>query len=388
MRHTENILKNTIARCIPFSLRIYISLVTMALLVACDKTLDAPVIPPLEVSPLAASTSSFIVDSGSPGTEAVIFTWEGETNNSQLEYNLIFTAGSKDDTVTITNAISKAFTYGEINPILLVGLGLEIGVSTDIEVVLQKRVKFNNKFVLSNPVLLNVTAGPDAPPFERLWIVGNATPNGWNINTPNEMVKDPTNAFQFKYNAVLNAGEFKIPTTTGNWGTDFYMPPVNHPPLTSTDVVLTPGGNPDNKWEITEGGPYKILLNISPSPFIEIKKFTPYENVYIVGDATPAGWNIDAPVVMVQEETSPWIFTWTGELKSSGEGAFKFPTEAGNWGGPFFMAPVANAPLTTTTYMLAPTGSPDNKYKVKAGEEGTYKITINQLEETISIVKQ
>ena len=89
-----------------------------------------------------------------------------------------------------------------------------------------------------------------APLYSQLWIVGDATPNGWNIDAPNEMKVSPFNPYIFTYNEVLNAGEFKIPTTTGNWGADFYRPLTNHPPITDTSAVLTFGNAnpPDDKW--------------------------------------------------------------------------------------------------------------------------------------------
>jgi len=181
----------------------------------------------------------------------------------------------------------------------------------------------------------------------------------------------------------LNAGEFKIPTTTGNWGTDYFMPPTNHPALTSTAVQLIAGGNPDNKWEITTPGPYKILLNISSSPFIQIKSFTPYKQLWMVGDATSAGWNIDAPVAMAPTAGNPYEFTYTGALKA---GEFKIPTATGDWGTDYFMPPVNDAGITETNAVFIPSGNPDNKWKIT--DAGNYKITLNQLYETIKIEKQ
>lgn len=202
------------------------------------------------------------------------------------------------------------------------------------------------------------------------------------------MVNDPLNIYQFKYNEVLKAGEFKIPVTTGSWSADFYMPPVNHPPLSDTRVKLIPGGSPDNKWEITSAGAYKILLNISSNPFINIIPFTPYEHIYIVGDATTAGWDANNPVVMTADPVDPNVFTWTGELKSTGEGQFRFMLVEGDLNGDSFVAPSPEAPITATQLVFTSDGTPENNFKVQPGEDGTYTITINQLKETISIIKQ
>ncbi|MDA3832030.1 MAG: SusF/SusE family outer membrane protein [Spirochaetales bacterium] len=38
-----------------------------------------------------------------------------------------------------------------------------------------------------------------------------------------------------------------------------------------------------------------------------------YSNLYLVGDASPAGWNIGAPEPMVQDEQNVNLFTWQGD---------------------------------------------------------------------------
>jgi len=221
----------------------------------------------------------------------------------------------------------------------------------------------------------------DQSPYDELWIVGDATPNGWNIDNPNQIVQDPTDSFIFTYNEFLNAGEFKFPTSTGDWGTDFYMPLTNYPDLSETTVQLVSGGNPDYKWKITDAGPYKIKLNLR-DPSISIKAFVPYAMIWMVGDATPAGWDIDNPVEMVPDASDPNVFTYTGALSA---GEFKFPTSTGDWGTDFFM-PAENHPeLTDTRMKFIPGGSPDNKWEITSA--GNYTITINQFYETISIVK-
>ncbi|RUT79016.1 SusF/SusE family outer membrane protein [Ancylomarina longa] len=221
----------------------------------------------------------------------------------------------------------------------------------------------------------------DQSPYDELWIVGDATPNGWNIDNPNKMVQDPTDSFIFTYNEYLNAGEFKFPTSTGDWGTDFYMPLTNYPDLSETTVQLVSGGDPDYKWKITDAGPYKIQLNLRDLS-ISIKAFEPYTMLWMVGDATPAGWDIDNPTEMVPDSNDPNVFTYTGPLTA---GEFKFPTSTGDWGADFFM-PVENHPeLSDTRMKFISGGSPDSKWEITSA--GNYTITINQFYETISIVK-
>ena len=228
---------------------------------------------------------------------------------------------------------------------------------------------------------ISVTAA-NTPPYERLWMLGDATPTGWNIDNPTEMRVDSSNLFVFTYNGMLTAGEFKIPVSTGNFGTDYYMPLTNAPAITETGVQLVPGGNPDNKWKITTAGPYKVKLDLQ-NMTIHITPFTPFTNIWMVGDASPVGWNIDNPHPMTPTPGDPYEFTYTGPLSA---GEFKFPVETGNWGGDFFMPVVNGSGPGSTQMKFVPNGSPDFKWRIT--QAGNYKVTINQLYETISIVPQ
>lgn len=352
-------------------------------LVSCSKDLKAPIPAPLDAGVLSSSKDTVNIDAANPASEAVKFSWTAPAN-SLIAYTLIISSGSKTDSTKVaTNSASKSFSNADLNNILVTKLGLPVSVLAEIKVTAIANVTINSNTATSNQITIKAKPAPTGPAYTKLWIVGDATPNGWDINNPNKMVIDPQNAFQFKYNEVLNAGEFKIPTATGNWNGDFFMPPVNNPAITSTEVKLTPGGQPDNKWKITAAGAYKILLNISSKPSIKITPFTAYTALWLVGDATPAGWNISAPTPMTQTPGNPYEFVYTGPLTA---GEFKIPTATGNWGTDYFMPPVNGAGATETNAVFIAGGNPDNKWKITTA--GTYTIKINQLTETIAILKQ
>lgn len=218
--------------------------------------------------------------------------------------------------------------------------------------------------------------------FSELWFVGDAT--SWNFEP---MVADSKDANVFYFNSVLPvSGSFKIATEPNfNTETVYFRPSVDGAGVGKNQNVLKYAGNPDDKWSLS-AGTYKIKLNIKTLK-IDIVSFTPYSQLWMVGSASPAGWDIDNPTPLtVTSDVN--IFTYSGPLvidTSVGYGEFKFPVAKGDWGTDYFMPTNNWEGIESTRMIFVEGGSPDNKWKIT--ESGNYTITINQLKETISIVK-
>ena len=131
-----------------------------------------------------------------------------------------------------------------------------------------------------------------------------------------------------------------------------------------------------------------------------MREFTPYAGMWLVGDAAPGGWSLDVAEPMTQDPSNPYVMTWTGTLNT---GELKFTCDKkSDWMGAWFM-PAVNGSAPTgqeekmlfidksddnlkAQYLEVEINNVDNKWKI--AEAGTYKITLNQLTETITIVKQ
>jgi len=227
------------------------------------------------------------------------------------------------------------------------------------------------------------------PPYSNIYFVGSF--NNWSF-TP--FTQDPVNPFVFRYGAVLDwvaDGEFKFGTTDGIWS-NMYHPTITSAPYTHTSVILN--GSGDNKWVMKEsecGVAYKMSLDITPAEekFI-MTKFTPYTGIWMLGDATLASWTIDNAVAMSQGN-DVYTFTWTGPLSI---GALKFTCDKkSDWNGAWFMAsesdkellPATDEVITFVDKSVSGNGSVDRKWSVKTA--GNYTITINQLTEKMTVVK-
>lgn len=363
--------------------------------ISCDDNLTEPIAS--ATSPVLSSSvdgdETIVLDRENSSNTAISFNWTSASNqgtNAGIEYAIQFDptpATDFSDALSIVlgkSARSKSYTMGDLNTLLVTILGVEVGESQQVGVRVRAVVMGQNLDAdYSNSVSFMATTydpSEPIPPFKKLWIVGGATPRGWNIDNPDSLVRDVTDYFIFRFNEVFTVDEFKIPTATGNWGCDYYMPMTAAGDITSREVQLVPGGSPDFKWKIPTAGAYKITLDLRQTK-IDIKPFTPYAQLWLVGDATPAGWNIDNPTPMVSGG-DPYTFTYEGPLSV---GEFKIPVVTGNWGGDFFMPAVNHQSISETAARFVPGGSPDMKWQIQ--EAGTYKITFNQLKETIKIEK-
>jgi len=235
-----------------------------------------------------------------------------------------------------------------------------------------------------NTITIVELAPVSTPPYTQLWMIGDATPGGWDLNSMPAMAESLSDPFIFTYTRAFNVGEFKI-ATAKDFNAPFYKPTVNHPDLSATAVQLN-AGNPDNKWQITVAGTYRITLNLHDNTISIVNTanfIPPYTNLWLIGDATPGGWSLDNATPLTVSSANPFIFTYTGPLVS---GEFKIGT-AKDFNAPFYR-PLINHPDLSATDVAVTAGNPDNKWQITGATAGNYVVTLNTLDNTITIVKQ
>lgn len=244
-------------------------------------------------------------------------------------------------------------------------------------------------------------ADGEKPAFDNLYFVGQ--PTGWSFV---KMTKDALDPFLFRYARYFGqgeGGEFKFGTSEGAWENMLKATQPNAP-YTDMSMTFIQGYDPDNKWFLQDSETnkaYKICIDIrSNKERMMMREFIPYGMIYLVGDATPNGWDLGNATPMEATE-SPYIFTWTGNL-SAGELKFSCDKKS-DWNGAWFMNANGNdiAPTGETEKMLFidksddylksqyldfTLGDIDQKWKITSA--GRYEITLNQLEETISIIQK
>lgn len=268
---------------------------------------------------------------------------------------------------------SITFTHEELNNLITEFWNKPVGIDIDIEAEVIADVTVYPQYMKPEvtKIMINVTSYEVSP--KNIYIIGSATQN----NDPAKANLLQTISFNKEYGwrGHLEAGTFKFIESRSEM-----MPSYNKGSDEYTIVYRSEEADPDEEFIIETPGQYSVYIDIE-----EMKiNYTPllYENIWMVGNATPAGWDINNPTPMEWSYKNPGIFTYEGEINA---GEMKMPLWKGDWGADFLMPVVHNPEPTDNRVQLVPGGSPDNKWVIS--EAGNYRITLNVNEMTINFEK-
>jgi len=367
----------------------FLSVLFMALLnTSCEETLTDSVVNYNNELKLTVSNSDLVLQELKQN-ENLTFNWTTGTNkgtSASISYKLQI--DKKDNNFANAleydlgvNKFSQSISIKNLNFILLNTFGIAPGVAQKFEAKIIATIAGLESEPQASIVTFSLTAYK--PVSSTLFMVGDATPSGWNISNAVEMTPS-TVPGTFVYQGSLSVGSFKLPVNRdGCWCQDFYTKNATD----ATKIVYNKNGSgADLQWQITQAGQYKItadLLNLT----ISIERLTapPFSQIWIVGDASPSGWNIDSPQAFTQSTANPFIFTYEAHLTA---GSFKILAgSTGNWCGEWYRPLTDGQALSVTSVAQNSGCSPDNKWNVSSAEAGRYKITLNTSNNTISIQK-
>ena len=99
-----------------------------------------------------------------------------------------------------------------------------------------------------------------------LFMVGDATPNGWSLDAATPLTASDDDPLVFAWEGPLNAGEMKLCLATGSWDNPFIRPvnagqEINKSGLTDETFKMH-AGDPDDKWKVTEPGIYSLRFDL------------------------------------------------------------------------------------------------------------------------------
>lgn len=339
---------------------------------------------------LSVSTDTVVLKQRESSSQAIELVWTSGTNHgtgSAIAYELqidvedsnsAFAGGIHWD-LGKTTSRTLSFSHTEWQDTLLAYFpAIPLEEYTTLQARVIATIVMTQEIQVS-PVITFVVM-PYVERVQELYMVGNATPNGWDAQRAQYMRQDAEDQSLFTYEGVLSRGEFKLLLKPGEW-----LPCYVRNAEDSTKMVYraTEEDYPDCKWWISKKSNYRIEANVDNLTMTVIDLGGDYEEpifyeLYMIGDATPGGWSWDRVTALVQDDEDINHFSYSGPLFA---GEIKFPTEiVHDWSGQFLLAPAPNcAPTAEGTYVVG--NSPDNKWVIPTA--GEWKIDIYADKQTI-----
>lgn len=298
---------------------------------------------------LTSSTTTIAATPADSMSNALILNWTNPnyaTTPSTEKYTIqIDSAGrnfSKAAEIVVTGVLTDTFTAKQINEVALAfGFAYNVAYNMDVRVV--SSYANNNEQLPSNMITISVTpyvVPPKvAPPTSgELYLVGDATQGGWTNPVP-----VPSQKFE-KIDSVHYAGVFKL-----IGGKQYLMLPVNgdwaNKYAVSSGSIPAEGGpfgynGGNSTYNTNFNGPasdgwYTIMVDFQQGLY-SVNTYTQFvpDSLFLVGDATPGGWNNPVPVpsqVFTQLNSSQFSIT----LPLTGGKAYLMLPKNGDWSNKF-----------------------------------------------------
>jgi hypothetical protein len=318
---------------------ILITLIGISFLVSCEKAEKDPVLDmnqtvmPEITSPAGGSTYVLVKEEADNLFTSFEWTNTGYnlTNLEATKYVLqMDLAGNNFDSpidLVTTTGTSYTMTVAQMNNTLIGVMELPAFEVNNLELRLHSFVNQITPYteVYSDVIQFSITPYEEIVFIKPIYLIGDATPAGWDnmAGTPMQHI----GSGKFAVVETLNA--------TGDW-IKFLSVPGQWAPQWGTDasgtsgsgnLVYRPDENTADPASIPSAkveGDYYIMAD-TLNLLYEI--FMTSGNLFLVGDATPAGWDAGAAIAFA--ENTPHVFTLTTSLNAGG--GMKFLEVQGAW---------------------------------------------------------
>jgi len=363
-----------------YSIILLVSLLTAGLFTSCDQNLPDSIAKAGALA-LTASKTTVELNQRYVANEAIGLTWTTGTNRgtgASISYLIQVDKKGNNFSNAITQSMgkgiyAKSFSVGALNDSLLTHWGSTAGTATDLEARVISTV-YSTPAVSDTSAVVTISVTPYQPVSKTLYIIGDASPKGWSADNALALIpqSDPT---VFVYQGALSVGSFKFITTKGQ-----FLPSFNKGADSTKIVYRTDNSQADVQFSIKSAGVYKVVVNLLDLTISFGKLDMPaYSDIYMVGSAAPNGWDIANATKLTQSASNPFIFTYQGVMQA---GEFKFPVNKNtDWGQDMFEK-------VDDTHMYLHVGGTSGDDKWTIAKKGYYTITLNQLDNTITINRE
>jgi len=328
-----------------------------------------PYLVPIILTP--SSTSPIILDVSNATSNAISFTWNAsEYGTNTISYALqLDTAGDNfahPQVLKYDQKLTSSILVNDLNS-LAIAAGVSGGSTKNVEfrIVSYLGTGYSTKLVNSSVVTISITTFTPIPP--TLYIVGDATPGGWNnpVPLPSQQF---TRLDAVSYGIVVNltAGKsYLLLPVNGDWTHKYGGASATGGALLADGAV--PGSNTPAP---PTSGMYQIVVNFQTGTYT-VTPFTMTipSNLYIVGDATAGGWANPVPVPS-QQFTQIDAVSFGIMVNLTAGGSYLFLPLNGDWGHKY------GGSSATGGTLLADGAVPGSNTPAPAAS-GTYQIIVN-----------
>lgn len=310
---------------------------------SCDKVDTLPQYSKGTAPDLGVSSVSIVPAVADSNKPVLTLTWSDPkyaTDSSHVKYIIeIDSAGknfSKEFTKEVTKTLTTSFTGRELNTMLL-NYGYSLGSPIKLDVRVTSSYSNNNEKLSSNIVKVAVTAYSDPSKLatEKTTVTGTSATSTSHSNTFTWTSSFPGYTGVVTYVVQYDSAgkNFANPKQmAGYGGASVYMADVNQGDMNTTGlasgIAVGAAGKVDYRIKATTASgaiAYSNTVSVSMTPFSPVPA-----NLYIVGDATPGGWNNPVPLPS-QQFTKIDAYKFSITLGLNGGKSYLFLPVNGDW---------------------------------------------------------
>ena len=367
-----------------------------AFFAACDKANDIPFYGAGKGITLTASTAALNPPASDSNNAVLTLNWtypDYANDSSTTKYTIEIDSTGKNfanaATKIVSGALSATFLAKELNSILL-AKGYAFNVPVDMDVRVISSYANNNERAISNVLKIRMTPYKIPPKIPvpasgKLFIVGGATVGGWNNPVPvpsQEFTRIDETTFGGIFQ--LSGGQFYLLLPiNGDWGSKYAVPDNGVAGISGGGDFIANAGQ-DIPAPATSGL-YKIIVDFQTGKFA-VTPFTQQHGLpselYIVGDATPGGWNNPVPVPSQSFTRLTSTKFEIASLALTPAKKYLFLPTNGDWGRKFGAVDGSSPDIK-----LGGPFKPEGGDMPSPDVAGNYKITVDFINNTYSLVK-
>lgn len=350
--------------------KILLLIVAATFLASCDKE-ELTVLDSNAETTVSVSDNDLVLDILNTGQDALTVNWtEPEFGyDAAVVYSIIFKSGNFTSIVPVGNILSKTFETAELNKILI-NLGIAPSVSTAVTIQVDA-VLSEYKSISSN--VISVNAAPFSSSFAPIYMIGDAL-LGWDTAKAVEVYGKGPGTYEViaKFN---NGGAFRF-FSAPDWDAASKYNWTYFTGSVDSKFVNAADGDTNIRF-VGPTGFYKISVNLIAKTIAMSAVDEP--KLFMVGAGVPAaGWNWNSPVQMTWVKDGVFQVS-TGFINDT----FRFFTGFGDWGSGLNYPYYINAEFDIDSdFENANDGDKNFKF---IGTPGTYTLTVNYLDKTITL---